>query len=777
MNLFAFFLIVALLAPGPAAADPITAAITSVLVSAGASAAAAGWIASFVVRAFTSFALSALGAAIKGRPEKPRQPGIKTEHTTTGGTNPQTFILGRYATAGNLVAPPYSAPAPGGSIPNQLLTYVVDFSDLPGVTPRRLIVNEEYVDLAASQAAADLQHQLSGKPYDGADHLLASFYDGSQVGADPYMAATYGDHAERPWTEAMIGAGISYAVVSFHYSRALWNQLPAVRFEVDGIPLYDPRADGSVGGSGAQRWADPGTWAQSNNPAVMIYNILRGITLPDGRVWGGRVPIDDLPLDDWFAAFNACDDPVALAEGGSEPAYQAGFEVSLDMDPAGVVDELAKACSAEISELGGVYRLRVGPPPLPVYFFTDADIVADEPERLAPYPGLDGVHNAIHAAHPAPEALWQPTDAPPRYNAEWEAEDAGRQLVAHVDLPAVWSGSQAQRLMQAWIEDERRFRRHSLVLPPEAAVLGPLDTVGWTSARHGYTSKIFELAEISDDLVTGLQAITIRERDAADFEWNPAADERVKAWPNPALPVAPAWLVPGFYMQTATVSDQAGVARRAALRLVWNGAGLGGLRGLEYQVRPLGQTELVAAGVAGDLAAGALIVSAGILPVQSYEGRVRPLADRPVAWSAWRGATTDDVRISTADLQDGLRISIETADQTRIDHDYLTKDLIGRIKSEIGLAEAQSLKGAAKATTVSLHSSTEVNGQFKDGWTGWFVLDGLTTDVAPGGFIAQEIETGELVGGDEVNTTHEAEMEAELAESLYGGAITIDGEI
>jgi hypothetical protein len=68
-----------------------------------------------------------------------------------------------------------------------------------------------------------------------------------------------------------------YAILTFRHSRALFNSLPSVRFELDGIALYGLRHDSSVGGAGAQRCQTPTTWARSGNPAVMIYNILRAI--------------------------------------------------------------------------------------------------------------------------------------------------------------------------------------------------------------------------------------------------------------------------------------------------------------------------------------------------------------------------------------------------------------------------------------------------------------------------------------------------------------------
>ena len=320
----------------------------------------------------------------------------------------------------------------------------------------------------------------------------------------------------------MIGAGIPYAIVTLAYDRKLFNGLPKLRFEIDGIPVYDPRADDTAGGAGAQRFDDPATWVRSDNPVVMIYNIMRGIAVggaTGGDIWGGTVAAVDLPYANWAAAMNACDAPVPLDAGGTEPSYRAGLEIKLSDEPATVIDELLKASSGDMADIGGTWKIRVGAPALPVLTITDDDIIVTRKQELNPFPGLGATFNGITASAPAPEALYNVVQAPPRYNAAWEAEDGNRRLVADLQLPAVPYPAQVQRLMQALIRDDRRFRRHNIVLPPVAMVLEPLDTIAWTSARNGYEAKLFEVGRITDGAMTLLQGLSLRERDGSDYNW------------------------------------------------------------------------------------------------------------------------------------------------------------------------------------------------------------------------------------------------------------------
>jgi hypothetical protein len=637
-------------APMRAVADPVTATLVAIQTFAATSA-----INAFIVRFVSGLLLSALGAALsKKSASRAASPGITTEATTAGATNAQTFILGNYATGGNMVVPPYSHPN-SGSTPNKYLTYVADLSDLPIDGVRRVIVNGEYLgDIVAGAGEFD----FDAKFIDGVPHMSFNVHDGRQVAPDAYLRSNYGAHPDRPWSADMIGTGVAYLVARFTYNRKVFSSMPTVRFEVGGLALYDPRFDGSVGGSGAQRWADPATWAFSENPMAMIYNILRGITFPDGAVWGGGAAAEDLPLANWFAALNACDQDIALVGGGVEPQFRAGLEVTVDQEPAEVIEILLKSCSAEIVEIGGAYKVRVGPISVPGYIFTDADIVVDGPRQLTPHPGLDGIFNGIEARFPSPEALWETDDAPARYSATWEAEDGDRRLVASVDLPAVPFPVQVQRLMAAWIKDARRFRRHSIALPPSAAVLEPLDAVAWSSMRHGYTGKTFEIGEMSDDFLSLAQAITMREREAGDFVWTPGADQIAVSAPGVGVTAPASITLENYGVAAVSLTDAAGLPRRAAIKVYWTAADLEFLSWAIFRATD-SAGNVVASVLVSDFTGGAVFISEGIIGGEIYTITVALDGFVPVVNPPALVVTAPAVLLSAADFDPSVSDYIE----------------------------------------------------------------------------------------------------------------------
>lgn len=595
-------------------------------------------------RLLATVAVSALQAALAPRP---RNPGITTEVTQSGGTLPSSFVLGDYATGGDMVCPPMSH-GQVGKTPNAYLTYVISLGDIAGQSLAGMIIDGEVVTFSGT-AHADYGTPATGRL---AGYAWVKYHDGTQTVADPMLLAKYGSYPERPWTSDMIGTGVCYAIVTFRFNTKLFSGFPQCRFVMTGIPLYDPRKDSTVGGSGSHRWTNRATWEVTRNPAVMVYNIKRGIGLPGLGVWGGRVAAADLPLANWFSAMNNCDVAVPVSAGGTEPAFRAGFEVTVDMEPAGVIEELLRGAGGQVAESGGRWKIRIGGPGLPVFFMTDDDVVITQPQELDPFPTLDQRQNGIAATYPDPGALWEPKEAPPRYSSTWEAEDGGRRLVADLQLNAVPYPNQVQRVMGAYIADERRFRRHALTLPADAAAVEPLDTISWTSSRLGYAAKLFDVAEVADDVSTLLQRLSLREVDPADQSWSTAMELPFET--ASTVPVEPApQTVPGWTVAAAVISDSTAADRRPALRLSWAADGADDAQGLRWELRLSGGIDAVLTGTHGDFSAGYTVISAGIIAGEDYEVRAILVVNRATAWTDWEPVTAPVVLINTADISAG----------------------------------------------------------------------------------------------------------------------------
>lgn len=526
---------------------------------------AAGGLAGTILKGVLYVALS-VGASLlqKALMKKPKTGAIGTSLSVDMGDDvPASFPVGYSATAGKRKY--IGTWGKEGDTPNAFLTDVIEYSSLPSLGQPTIWVGEQKATLLLAQPHADgrgypvLEYRRGGE-----DYLWVKWYDGTQTTADAFLRAKFGG-SERPYKANMIGRGCAYAIFTCRFEKDIFGGgLPQWLIEPNSIPLYDIRKDSSVGGSGPQRWSDKSTWQPSDNPAVIIYNIIRGITYNDKWFYGGQnIGAHRLPASNWIAAANACDQ---LIDG--QKAYRAGSNIDIDVEPIDLIEEFAKGCNARIAEVGGFFKISVGAPPASSFGITDNDIVVTKNQDLDPFPSLDQTYNGIEANYPEPQERWANKNAPSRFMPDLESADGNRRLPANVDFPTVPFGYQVQRLMDAMIKEYRRFRIHRIVLPPASYVLEPNDVISWTSVRNGYVNKKFVIISVEGDN-TLCQLLTIKEVDPSDYDWKPSDKLPTDiGWVGVITP--PAQVVTGWTVTPDAIVDSNGKQRRPAIRVSCN---------------------------------------------------------------------------------------------------------------------------------------------------------------------------------------------------------------
>lgn len=602
----------------------------------------------------------------KALAKKEQPAGTKLE-ISMGDDHPMSFIIGSYATAGRRK---YAGTwGEDGKTPNAYFTDVIEIGSLPNRAGERglssMWVNDQKVGVRWDQPHPDgrgfpvVEYRVKNK-----DYLWVKFLDGTQTAPDPFLMAKFGSHAERPWKPTMIGRGCQIVILTSRHNTELFSGAPTGLFEPHPLPLYDVRKDSSVGGNGAHRWSDPSTWERSTNPAVMIYNLARGIYYGSEWVYGGQnIGAFCLPAANWMAAANACDVSVKLEDGSSEPAFRAGYDAQCDQEPLDAISELLKGCNGRMAEVGGIFKMLVGAPGGAVYSFTDNDIVVTEEQSFQPFPSLSATYNAIESTYPEPAEKWATKDAPGRYNADLELQDGNRRLPAQIQLLAVPFANQVQRVGLAMIQDYRRFRVHQVSLPPDAYPLEPNDVVSWSSSRNGYDEKKFLVVKVEPQS-NFLIVVTLKEVDPADYDWHTGLQlPTAIGWLGPITP--PSQPMVGWTVEPATVKDAGGIDRRPAIKISC-APDLDDVAGVWVQVR-LKETEDVVFDSDSNPYASPyswLISGQWTLPNTNYEarGRYLPRSNRATDWSAWLTVKTPNVLIQAGDVLDGAIIQSKIAD-------------------------------------------------------------------------------------------------------------------
>jgi hypothetical protein len=348
-----------------------------------------GTVGTFLLNTAVGVGINLLAQAVSGKPKSAGHASFGINGTLqAGGDIPRSFILGKYASAGSLVWA--NTWGQDGDTPNAYLTQVIALGDLPGHDLDSLLVNGEQVTLGGV-AHADYGYPVTQYKKGGVDHLWVKWYDGTQEDADDFLVNT-ASNANRTWESTRVGLGVAYAIVTAKISRNMFSGFPSFKFVVSGLPLYDPSKDSTVsGGSGSHRWSNPATWGGDgdHNPAVQIYNLLRGLQYDDEWFYGLQsLPAARLPTAAWITQINKC---------RTSNKYRAGGEIPVDAQLSATVEALLTACQGRLSEVGGSYRIQVGEPDEPVASFTDGHILSTEGQSFTPFFGLADTINGIAA--------------------------------------------------------------------------------------------------------------------------------------------------------------------------------------------------------------------------------------------------------------------------------------------------------------------------------------------------------------------------------------------
>ncbi|MCA6098873.1 phage tail protein [Bradyrhizobium australafricanum] len=616
----------------------------------------------FAVTAAVSIGISYAAQALAGKPAATTtDASFSTQgQLTFGGTVARCALFGYCATAGSLAYANTWGTSDDGKTPNAYITQVIALSDIPVAGLQGVWVNGQKCTLGtldSEKGYAITEYNKAAK-----DYLWVKFYDGTQTTADGLCVNKVAS-TDRPYEATRVATGCAYAVCTALVEDTLYTGIPQFRFEIQGAKLYDITKDDTAGGSGDQRWSDPSTWGGDgdNLPAVQIYNILRGINYNGAWFYGlQNVTGAKLPYVSWSQAINKCRATVTGLDG-LEPQYRTGGQINISAQVADTVQAILTGCQGRLSEVGGSYKLHVGEPDGFSASFTDDDILSTEEQSFSPFFGLSESINGISGNYPEPAEGWASKPAPDLYSAAFEAEDGNRRLMAAVQYDFVPYSEQVQRLMLSALNEARRARQHTIVLPPEYWPVEPGDFVSWTSERNGYTDKLFRVDGTTDKANLDV-IVVLTEVDPSDYDWDhgdyqPPTLGQVGVIRVPAQGVL-AWGANGY-----TLVDKDGFTRRPAIQLSWDGD-VPGIVGVQYELAhenpATDEWITIDRNRTDQVAAGALIIWNGLLPDEPYRvrGQYIPNTPRDMLWSDWIDVTTPNVKLSLADFDAALHAQV-----------------------------------------------------------------------------------------------------------------------
>lgn len=316
------------------------------------------------------------------------------------------------------------------------------------------------------------------------------------------------------WSVNHKGLGVAYSWTRFFNSskHPQYQAEPALRAEVKGLRLYDPRQDTAYGGTGTQSFSNESSWVYGNNRALVVLNYLIS-------AHGVGALASELDMPSFMAAADYCDQDVTIPsvvtnQTGSQipdwynwlngerelidigdvfPTYrpsqtgtvQKRFEADAVVDPKQDVvrnlEMLLEEVGYSLSWSNGRHRLVIeGPVSGPVMTLTEDDITGGLTiERGSRSNRLNRVTIEFPNANKnfEDDTVSWPERSSTTY-AEYRNTDGGRDWHTNVPLDTVTDFYRAKAFAEFHVRRSRLGERITgLQLAPKALLLEPGDVV------------------------------------------------------------------------------------------------------------------------------------------------------------------------------------------------------------------------------------------------------------------------------------------------------------
>lgn len=295
------------------------------------------------------------------------------------------------------------------------------------------------------------------------------------------------------WTSAHTLTGLAYLVVELDYDPdAFPSGLPNVSAQVRGAKLYDPRT---------------GTTTWSQNPALMMRYVATSSLL--GRQ--SSATVNDASV---IVAANVCDTTSSYVVNGrtySRALYTAGLAVKAGTWAKDILDDLARAMAGRWVFIDGQLRIKAGAWTTPLQTLDESWLVGNQAVQVQARSNRSDVFNVATGKFADETRDYQVADYPRVAAASYITED-GAELPLDLQLNAVTFTGQAQQVAAVSMRDARQGLRVSLLCNMRAFPVEVFDTLYVTLPRFGWSSKAFEVLDVSWTLDGGIQ-LSLKETD------------------------------------------------------------------------------------------------------------------------------------------------------------------------------------------------------------------------------------------------------------------------
>jgi hypothetical protein len=294
---------------------------------------------------------------------------------------------------------------------------------------------------------------------------------------------------------------------------------------VEGAPVYDPRLDGTRGGTGSMRTNNQSTWSYHSggkdigrNPALCLLTYLLGYRINGRIAWGMGIPPERIDFANFIAYANMCEENVSLLDGGTIQRYHCdGIFSTADAHETVISGVCGSMGTAKLVDTGGLYQCIGG------FDDTDGPVVhLDESDLLGAYewrpsPPARELFNIARGRFANPAQLYQLDD--------WGAVEVapladGIPRTNQLDFGAVSRPETAQRIAKQFILRNKYSGLFSGIFGPTAFALKVGSLVRLSVAAEGWNNKLFRVIDQSEAGHDLIFQISLQEESPEIYAWD-----------------------------------------------------------------------------------------------------------------------------------------------------------------------------------------------------------------------------------------------------------------
>lgn len=220
----------------------------------------------------------------------------------------------------------------------------------------------------------------------------------------------------------------------------------------------------------------------------------------------------------------------------AEPRYFGGGVIKTSSERGKNLQEILTGMAGQAVYSGGLWKLNAGSYQTPIQSFGVADTSSGI--KVSTKVSRRDRFNTVSGVYLSPLNDGNPSDYPVIKNSTYITNDNSEILRKTLDLPFTQRPHTAQRLAKIDLERSRQEIVMSTTFKLNAFTLDVGDNFYFTSAKHGWTNKVFEVIEWTF-IVNGGQlgiGVTCRENASAVYDWNNGEETQVDPAPNTDLP-------------------------------------------------------------------------------------------------------------------------------------------------------------------------------------------------------------------------------------------------